>query len=153
MNKDVVVVDANIAVKLVIIEEDSPLAKHLFKEWADQNKLVLAPDLFLYEMANILWKKVRQDKMLLTEVKEILSVMLDMGIEIYWPLDSRLSLNAFELAYTHKLPATYDAHYLALAEREQCEFWTADERLYNSVKGQLPWVRLMTDPATSAVSA
>lgn len=35
----------------------------------------------------------------------------------------------------------HDAHYLALAQTLDCEFWTADERLYNAVRDQLPWVR------------
>jgi hypothetical protein len=41
------------------------------------------------------------------------------------------------MAFTFQfsLPATYDAHYLALAERENCEFWTADTRLFNAIKG------------------
>ena len=38
-----------------------------------------------------------------------------------------------------------DAHYLALAERENCEFWTADTRLLNALKGNLPWVRKLED--------
>ncbi len=46
-----------------------------------------------------------------------------------------------ELAERFRRPATYDPHYLALAEREGCEFWTADERLWNAVKADLPWVR------------
>ncbi len=46
-----------------------------------------------------------------------------------------------ELAHQYGLPAAYDAHYLALAEREGCEYWTTDERLWNAVKAQLPWVR------------
>jgi predicted nucleic acid-binding protein len=37
--------------------------------------------------------------------------------------------------------ATYDTHYLVLAEYLACEFWTADERLANAVRGELPWVR------------
>jgi predicted nucleic acid-binding protein len=52
-----------------------------------------------------------------------------------------LSTRALELADRFGLSATYDAHYLALAEREGCEYWTADERLWNSVRAQLGWVR------------
>ncbi|HAG99010.1 MAG TPA: PIN domain nuclease, partial [Ktedonobacter sp.] len=52
---------------------------------------------------------------------------------------------AIEFAHRFHLPATYDAHYLALAQREQCEFWTADARLWNTVKNELNWVRLLGD--------
>lgn len=35
----------------------------------------------------------------------------------------------------------YDGTYLALAEHEGAPLITGDERLYNAVKGELPWVR------------
>lgn len=49
--------------------------------------------------------------------------------------------------YAHRfhLPATYDAHYLALAYREGCDFWTADTRLWNVVKSELKWVHLLSN--------
>jgi len=53
-----------------------------------------------------------------------------------------LTRAAWELAKRFNHPRTYDAQYLALAELEGCEFWTADRRLYNSVRDQLPWVKL-----------
>ncbi len=49
-----------------------------------------------------------------------------------------------------RLPATYEAHYLALAEREACDYWTADERLWNGVKGELSWVRWLGSYRQSA---
>ena len=50
-----------------------------------------------------------------------------------------------EFANQFKLLATYDAHYLALAEIEGCECWTADKRLLNAVKGKISWVRSLDD--------
>ena len=44
------------------------------------------------------------------------------------------------LATRFNRPAAYDAHYLALAEMMNCEFWTADRRLFNVVRDELPWV-------------
>ena len=38
--------------------------------------------------------------------------------------------------------------YLALAEFQQCEFWTADERLWNSVKRDLRWVHWLGESGT-----
>jgi len=37
------------------------------------------------------------------------------------------------------------SRYLALAEREDCEYWTADARLWNAVRGNLPWVHWLGD--------
>jgi len=47
------------------------------------------------------------------------------------------------LAEAHGLPATYDAHYLALAERLEAELWTADRRLYAAVQAAMPQVNLV----------
>jgi hypothetical protein len=38
--------------------------------------------------------------------------------------------------------ATYDAHYLAVAEQEKADFWTIDRRLVSAVAAELPWVNL-----------
>ncbi|MGH9783045.1 MAG: type II toxin-antitoxin system VapC family toxin, partial [Terriglobia bacterium] len=48
---------------------------------------------------------------------------------------------ALELTERFNFQAAYDAHYLALAEAHRCECWTADERLWNRVKGEFAWVR------------
>jgi predicted nucleic acid-binding protein len=56
-------------------------------------------------------------------------------------LYEEVSTQAMEFAQRFRLPATYDAHYLALAYAEQCECWTADKRLWNVVKRELNWVR------------
>ncbi len=57
--------------------------------------------------------------------------------------DDGLHLRAFQLAVDHGLPATYDAHYLALAERLGVELWTMDKKLHAAVGERLPWVRLV----------
>lgn len=38
-----------------------------------------------------------------------------------------------QLARQFNLPAAYDAHYLALAERLEAELWTLDRKLFNAV--------------------
>jgi hypothetical protein len=52
------------------------------------------------------------------------------------------------LAHQFSLLATYDAHYLALAESHNCEFWTADTRLLRAVGDKLSWVRTLDDYRT-----
>jgi predicted nucleic acid-binding protein len=53
-------------------------------------------------------------------------------------------MNKF-LATRFNRPAAYDAHHLALAEMMNCEFWTADRRLFNVVKDKLPWVHWLRE--------
>lgn len=52
----------------------------------------------------------------------------------------------WQLAKHFNQQRTYDMAYLALAEQNNCPFWTAGERLYNSVRHQLPWVHWIGSP-------
>ncbi|CAD7783931.1 MAG: hypothetical protein KCCBMMGE_02340 [Candidatus Methanoperedenaceae archaeon GB37] len=52
---------------------------------------------------------------------------------------------ALKLAKSFSLPTTYDAHYLALAERLGAEFWTTDKRLVRTVQKVISWVRLLKE--------
>jgi predicted nucleic acid-binding protein len=57
--------------------------------------------------------------------------------------DPRLLERAIDLAAQYRLPAAYDAHYLAVAEALGAPFWTTDQRLFNSVQTGLSWVHLV----------
>ena len=48
---------------------------------------------------------------------------------------------AWEIASEFQFPTVYDATYLALAELSQCEFWTADEKLFMQVRNKLTYVQ------------
>ena len=48
---------------------------------------------------------------------------------------------ALTLAGTLDLGTTYDALYLALAESEECDLWTADRRFVRSLRGRFPRAR------------
>ena len=148
-----VVVDASVAIKWVIKEVDSPRALSLADEWNRAGTEMIAPALFAAEITNVLYKRVRRGEITLTEATQNLTQLLLTGPELDLSssstVSSALSTRALELASQHGLPATYDAHYLALAEREGCEYWTADERLWNAVKARLPWVRWLGERASA----
>ena len=66
---------------------------------------------------------------------------MNLGLRFFG--DAELHRQALKIAQRYNLPATYDAHYLALAERLGIEFWTADRRLFNAVQSSLSWVNLV----------
>ena len=148
-----VVVDTSLAIKWIVYEADSPLAQTLLIGWATKNYFLMAPDLLIYEITNSLYKKVRKEEITYEAPIHALNTLMETSLYFEAIADEKLSLRALDFARAFKLPATYDAHYLALAEREQCEFWTADERLYNAVREQLAWVRLMADDPSVSTPA
>jgi len=71
----------------------------------------------------------------------LLTEVLDLPIQFHG--DLYLHYQAIEISQTLNLPATYDAHYLVLAQRFQANLYTSDKRLFNSVKSSLSWVHLV----------
>lgn len=55
--------------------------------------------------------------------------------------DADLYDSALLMADQFGLPAAYDAIYLALCARKQCDLWTADQRLVRVTRGRLSWLR------------
>jgi predicted nucleic acid-binding protein len=139
-----VCIDASIAVKVVVTEPDSDKADALFDEWANDGTRLIAPAFFDVEIDSILRQKVVLRQELIPEQAETAWTKLqNMPIE-------QLSLRgqrrrAWEIAVNLGLATVYDATYLALAELRRCEFWTADERLLNRVKGTLSFVKWLGD--------
>lgn len=143
--RDIVVVDANIALKWVIDESDSNIAEALLTTWSNTETVMLAPALLAYEVTNILYQNVRKGKITLDKALEGLAEVLLIGLQLDFSQGPELGRRAMRLAYRFNLPATYDAYYLALAEHEGCEFWTADAKLWRAVRGELAWVRWIGD--------
>jgi predicted nucleic acid-binding protein len=63
--------------------------------------------------------------------------------------DNEMLKAAYELATQFNRPRTYDTQYMALAARMNCEFWTADERLFNATQGQFSLIRWQGNPTSS----
>ena len=139
------VVDASFAIKWVLEEEYSTQATSKLAEWQNQQVDVYAPTWFLFEITNALYQRIRRHELILAEVRRLINAIRDVGVELIG-YDDSLHIRALELAYTFNLRASYDARYLALAESMDCELWTADERLWNSVRTALGWVRWIGEP-------
>jgi predicted nucleic acid-binding protein len=139
MQKSPVCVDASIAIKIVCPEELRPAAIQLWQSLIEQEREIVAPHLFAYEVTSALLRKATRGVLSLAEARGALHAALGLKVTLLDP--PGLSEQALELAVRFSRPAAYDAHYLALAEHLRCPFWTADERLYNAVCSDFPYIQ------------
>jgi predicted nucleic acid-binding protein len=140
----VISVDASVAVKWVLNEERSDLAIDLYEAVVQADRSLVAPPLLPLEVTNILRQRMRVNpEVSLTDATAQLDDFLALPIDYHNPVG--LHHQALVLADAFDLPATYDAHYLALAEHLGCELWTDDQRLIRRVATALPFVRWIGD--------
>jgi predicted nucleic acid-binding protein len=118
------VVDASVAVKWVVEEPDSGLARTL------SGTALEAPDLLFTECANILWKKVRAGDLSGPEADSRLRLLRNAPVRIV-PGGEFLP-DALRLAVLLNHPV-YDCLYLALARRRRLPLVTADQRLASAL--------------------
>lgn len=138
-----VCIDASLALKWVVQEEDSDLADALLREWQRQRMQIVAPTLFLFEVHAALRKLVHRKILTEKEGDEARDKFITLCEWFTFPTPTDFFATAWQMARTYRRPTTYDASYLALASIERCELWTADRRLVNSLGGRLPWVKLV----------
>lgn len=134
-------VDASFALKLVLTEADSDLAQAEWQNWLHGGLEITAPDLFTYETTSVLRNRVFRKEITQNEADEALEILA--GLEITYHQPSPIQQSAWVLARGVNRPTAYDAFYLALAQQEDCPFWTGDRRLYNAVKDRLKWVHVL----------
>ncbi len=97
-----------------------------------------APALMHYEIVAVCRKAVYQKRITPEEGLKVRDTLLNGAVTLHF--DEALLKRGYELATKYNRPTAYDAQYLALAERLACDFWTADERLFNAVKEAFPQV-------------
>ncbi len=139
------VVDASVAVKLLVKEPLSDRAQQVFRR-SDRDPLgrLCVPDFFFLECANALWKYVRRFGYPVPEADENMVDLLCMPLEVR-PA-SELAQDALDIAIGFDITA-YDACYVALARRLGVPLVTADERLVRKFAGKEVDVRWLGDVA------
>ncbi|MCC5637508.1 type II toxin-antitoxin system VapC family toxin [Nostoc sp. CHAB 5844] len=141
MTKQFICVDANFVVKLITNASETSPYITLWDNWEQNQIQVIAPTLLGYEVTNVFHRMQLAKQLLQTEAQESLNNALNLPIQFY--SDQQLHQQAWEIAQKFNLPATYDAHYLVIAQRFQANFYTADKRLFNAVHSVLPWIHLV----------
>lgn len=142
MTSTLVCVDANLVVRLFSRITTELQVRELWNHWLESKYTIVAPTLIYYELSNALHRAAVAGQILPEEADRALAEAINLNIRLYG--DAELHRQALMVARSLRLSATYDAHYLALAQRLQCEFWTSDRRLVNSAQATFPWVKLVS---------
>jgi len=122
----VVVVDASVACKWVLNEDGTPEAQSLLAQWVTARLQPIVPSWFACEVANVVYRRARAGEITLDSAKTLLKTVLSI-VALRDALGSD-AIRAIEMADTMQQQTPYAACYLALTEREGCEYWTDDER-------------------------
>ena len=133
-------VDANLVIRLVAGPADEAV-RRLWEQWDTAGRQLAAPTLLRYEVTNALYRYQKLGWITAPAVGLALRAALALPVRLYGEAD--LHARALDIAGRFSLPAAYDAHYLALAERLDGEFWTADRTLARIVQPSLSWVHLV----------
>lgn len=115
------VVDASVAVKWLVSEDGSDIARKLVANGDDLH----APRLMASEIANALWRKAQLNEIEYDDPGARLALMPEMPVR--WNADETVCADAARLALALNHPV-YDCVYLALAHRIDAVLITADLR-------------------------
>ena len=136
---DKVCIDASLALTWLLSVEQNEIANALRWKWDDAGVEIIAPPLFHAEVTSVLRQQVYFKRLPPEEGEEAFSTYLEMGVK---SIDSpRIQEGAWKLAKKFNLPRTYDMQYLAVAELNDCELWTNDKRLVNSLQEKVSRIR------------
>ena len=143
MPAGMVCLDASLALKLLVVEDDSARARSLWRSWVVEGVEVVAPGLFVFECASALRRMVVRHDLEEERARNALGLLLTIPVSLRAP--EGLVEHAWDLARELVRPAAYDCFYLGLAELLGIECWTADRRLFNAVHAEKPWLHHLVE--------
>jgi predicted nucleic acid-binding protein len=131
------VLDTSVIVKWFFSEEGTDRAEKFLVELESEGGVVLVPSSFFYELSSVLWVKRREG-------------LDEGGASSVWEEVVRLPLivvdwidvvpQALTFGFRHEV-SPYDAAFVVLAQREQCDFVTADGPLWRKLHQEYPWIK------------
>ena len=137
------VVDASVAAKWFLPEPYKEQAEKLLRDFIDEKVNLIASDHIVSEVGNILWKRsTLRGHISVTQASQSYAYFLALGI-VLRP-SAVLAAAALKLAAEEHL-TVYDALYVVLAEKDGCDFVTADEKVVKKLGQKFPLVRWLGD--------
>jgi predicted nucleic acid-binding protein len=131
------VLDASVAFKWEVPEPDSDKAIRLWDDLRNGVHELLAPDFFPQELAHALTRAERQGRIAIGQAAIFWADAMTTPPALM-PVIS-LTPRAINISSALRI-GVYDCLYVALAEREGCEFVTADDKLVKNLQTSFPFV-------------
>jgi predicted nucleic acid-binding protein len=145
------ILDSNIALKWVLAEPDSGLARQLRADYQQAVHDLLAPDVFPIEIAHALTRAERQARIATSQAAFLWADIMSTTPLLI--LSSPLIPRAIQISSSERA-GVYDCLYVALAEREGCDLLTADEKLIKKLQPNFPFIKPLSSlPAPPPPSA
>jgi predicted nucleic acid-binding protein len=119
------VVDASVAIKWYVPEVHSEAARGLLVRQIAGDLSFHVPDIYVAEIGNVLWKKVRSQLLERQKAWNIAAALLGVPATVY--ASGPLLPAALDLALAHDR-TVYDSLYLSLAASLGCPLVTADAK-------------------------
>ena len=139
------VIDANIAINVAVTTHPyHEEALRLTRQWTDNGHELAAPPLFESEVDSFVRLNTSRGFWTIEAGLDILRIVDSLPVTITH--DPRTRSIARWIAENFDERRVYDSTYAALAQLLNCEFWTADRRLYQRVHDQLSYVRFVDEP-------
>ncbi|MBD2230443.1 type II toxin-antitoxin system VapC family toxin [Phormidium tenue] len=137
-------IDTSLWIPYLVPEPLQSEARSLITPLLLSGEYLVAPGFAWAEVGSVLRKKVRLGLITAAQAAGFYDDFCQMPINY---LDSdRLHTKTWQLAETFDLATLYDAAFLAVADLESAEFWTADQALVNTLNPCPTYVHLLTHP-------
>ena len=135
-----IALDASFALGLVVEGPLSEACSERMKEWAREDRALVAPDFWLAEAVSALRKLAFHNALTDAQAARAVDDLFTLGVEPV-PVSARLCHRALTWSAELAQAKAYDALYLAVAEAHEAELWTLDRRLADRARQiEVDWV-------------
>jgi predicted nucleic acid-binding protein len=131
------VIDSSVAIKWVLAEQDDAIARRLRDDFRKGVHELLTPEVFHIEVAHTLTRTERQGRITTGQAVALWTDV--MTTPPHFHSSFPLAVRAIDIS-SQMRDGVYDCLYVALAEREQCEFVTADDKLVKNLQAKFPFI-------------
>jgi len=142
-----VCIDASIMLKLLINESLSERVDLLWEKWVLEQTERIVPSFFTVEVLSALRRLGKRELILPNTEEEAVKIFLEdilPFLQVY-EMNSQLLNRAWKISRELNFMHIYDAVYIALAEKMECDFWTADYKLYNILKERFHFLKCIKE--------